>query len=435
MPLHLSLAAAPGLPPAAAAWAAAHAELVVDEEQCTSADLARWLHERLAAAASGPGPGQDDPEDAVPLTVGGLPLRALVPGTAPLVDGAVIVCGAAGPDSPRESRPGRPVLALAVTGGPDAGRIFGLRRGRHVLGRRSLDLGIDDPLLSRRHALLEVTGESVRLRDAGSANGLLVAGRRTGHTELASGTVVLAGSSRLRLLVGNEHLGAFTPDTDLAEPVEIRARPPEARGRTALLVAGLPLAAGLVLAVVTGMWFFLAFSTVSMAAAVIPYAAGRKQRQTWRTAVAAAAAADQERRNSAAPDAARLLYGLLEPAEVPGPGPCCHRATCGCGWAPRTSRQTLPCLAVPAARNRRRWRRPRSWSICRRPASLWSAAAAATWTGCSAAACCSWAGGPWTQRSGSSAAARRNGCRPVPGSYRASNLPPAGNCRPSSGAA
>ncbi|MFD1212675.1 FtsK/SpoIIIE domain-containing protein [Arthrobacter sp. GCM10027362] len=326
MTLHLSLAAAPGLAPAAAAWVAAHAELVVDDAHWNAAELARWLQENLAAAR---GPGTEGtadriPPGPVPLSVGGLPLHTLDPGTAPLLNGAVVVCGKV-PGRGR-ARPGRPILALAVTGGPDAGRIFALRRGRHVLGRRDCGLGIDDPLLSRHHAVLEVTGQAVRLRDDGSANGLSVGSARTGHTELDTGLTVLAGGSRLRLLAGSEPPGPFTPDEDLAHPVEIRARPPDTRGRMALLMAGLPLLAGLALAVATGMWFFLAFSAVSLAAAAIPYGAGRKQRRTWWEAVAAAAAADEQRRRCAAPDPARLLYGLLEPVEIPGrePGPPRH---------------------------------------------------------------------------------------------------------------
>ncbi|NKX50994.1 FHA domain-containing protein [Arthrobacter deserti] len=329
MILHLSLAAAPGLPPAAAAWVCAHAELVVDTERGGSPALAAWLRAQLAAAG-GTGPAGSAAlraAEPVPLAVAGRLLDTLEPGTAPLLDGAVIVCGDAGPGTAAEPRRTmRPLLALAVSGGPDAGRVFELRRGRHVLGRRNHGLGVDDPAPSRRHAVLEVTGPAVLLRDAGSANGLYVGGRRTSEADLASGTTIAAGNSRLRLVPGHEALPPYVPEAELAEPVPVRARPPRSGGRAALLAAGLPALAGLVLAVATGMWFFLAFGAMSLAAAAIPYTAGRKQRRAYRAAVAEAAAADGERRRCAAPDPARLLFGLLEPADTAesGPGPPRH---------------------------------------------------------------------------------------------------------------
>lgn len=323
MLLQLSLAAAPGLPEAAAAWVSSHSELVVDTGRCGAAELARWLRARLAEATRGAGAGGPLPARPVPLAVGGVPLETLEPGTAPLLDGAVIVCGAAGRRAPTAGvRPRRPLLALAVTGGPDAGRIFELQRGRNVLGRGSQGFSVADPLLSRRHALVEVTRNGVVLRDAGSANGFSLAGRQVRQAVVDTAATVVAGSSRLRLLAGNEPLPPRIPEADLARPVEIRSRPPDARGRLPLLLAALPLLAGLGLATATGMWFFLAFGAGSLAAAAIPYAAGRKHRRRYCAAVTEAAAADAERRRCAAPDPATLLYGLLDPAPPSsGPGP------------------------------------------------------------------------------------------------------------------
>ncbi|MCG2622720.1 FHA domain-containing protein [Arthrobacter sp. I2-34] len=322
MLLHLSLAAAPGLPAAAAAWVGKHSELVVDAGRCGTVDLADWLRARLAGAVRGEPDTHRLPGRPVPLAVHGVPLEALEPGTAPLLDGAVIVCGTASPGTPAaRGTPLRPLLALAANGGPDAGRILELRRGRQVLGRGPDGSGVADPRLSRRHAVLEVTGHAVVLRDNGSANGIRVDGRRVRQAVLDTGTTVLAGSSRFRLLAGNEPLPAWLPEADLARPVDLRSRPPDARARLALLLAGLPLLAGLALAAATGMWLFLAFGAGSLAAAVIPYAAGRKQRRAYRRAVAEAAAADGERRRGAGPDPATILSGLLEPAAPPASDP------------------------------------------------------------------------------------------------------------------
>ena len=128
---------------------------------------------------------------------------------------------------------------------------------------------------------------------------------------LAAGRPVWIGNSQLRLIVGSEPGEPFQPDADLAVPVPVAEKRPEPRTSMTLLLAGLPLIAGLALALLTGMWFFLAFSAMSLLAAAVPYAAGRRQRRRYRAAVAAAAEADARRRRLAAPDAAALTVSLL----------------------------------------------------------------------------------------------------------------------------
>ena len=198
-----------------------------------------------------------------------------------------------------------------MAAGPDAGRLFGLQRGSFTVGRHACALTIADPSLSRLHATLEVTDRHVLLRDAGSANGIVCGGKRTRQSVLAAGRPVWIGNSQLRLIVGSEPGEPFQPDADLAVPVPVAEKRPEPRTSMTLLLAGLPLIAGLALALLTGMWFFLAFSAMSLLAAAVPYAAGRRQRRRYRAAVAAAAEADARRRRLAAPDAAALTVSLL----------------------------------------------------------------------------------------------------------------------------
>ncbi len=89
-----------------------------------------------------------------------------------------------------------------------------------------------------------------------------------------------------------------------------------------LLAAALPLAIGIGLAVLTGMWIFLAFTAVSAVSVLVPVAAGRRQRRELRTAVAAAAREDRERRRRAAPSAGELSLGIAsaEPDPLRGSG-------------------------------------------------------------------------------------------------------------------
>ncbi|MGW6174608.1 FtsK/SpoIIIE domain-containing protein [Arthrobacter sp. NPDC055138] len=317
MALHLTLVAAPGIPAPAAAWIADHSHAVCGLEAGSSAaPLGDWLRGRLAGVA---------------FTVAGRSLASLTAGAHPLVDGAVVVCGPEDAVFPLRDAFPLPPLGLAVTAGPDAGRLFGLRRGSFTVGRHACALTIADPSLSRLHATLEVTDRCVLLRDAGSANGIVCAGKRAGQVVLAAGRPVWIGNSQLRLIVGSEPDEPFLPDADLAVPVPVAEKRPEPRTTMTLLLAGLPLIAGLVLALLTGMWFFLVFSAMSLLAAAVPYAAGRRQRSRYRAAVAAAAESDARRRQLAAPDAAALMVSLLRrgsPARIPnvhrpvrGPGP------------------------------------------------------------------------------------------------------------------
>ncbi|GLB66902.1 FtsK/SpoIIIE domain-containing protein [Arthrobacter mangrovi] len=305
MPLHLSVAASDNLPPSYARRAAELREIVADDESADASALAQWLLLQLGASA-----------DDVSLTVAGSRLQDLVPHQSPLVNGAVIICGLPvrhpeGPTTTTEADAGVPVLTLAVTGGPDAGKLLELARGEHVLGRDGATLVVEDPQLSRQHARITVDNRTIRVTDLGSANGLWARGRRVPAADLTSASGITAGSSPMALLLAVEPVQALTPDEDLGTPVQVAAPAPDPRGKLTLLLGGLPLVAGVALAVLTGMWFFLAFSAVSLLTAAIPYAAGSRKRRAFAAAVAAAAAADARRRMRAAPDPATLLYGRL----------------------------------------------------------------------------------------------------------------------------
>src|SRR4051812_2209269 len=92
------------------------------------------------------------------------------------------------------------VLALQVVGGPAAGRVLPLGRGRLTIGRApDNDLVLPDPGVSRRHAVLEISDSAIRVHDAGSANGTWLDGKRlTADDELLPvGSIVRLGDSLL----------------------------------------------------------------------------------------------------------------------------------------------------------------------------------------------------------------------------------------------
>src|SRR5512140_3268329 len=75
--------------------------------------------------------------------------------------------------------------------------------GEFVVGRSTeCQLSLDDPLVSRRHAVMRVRRDGVTVQDLGSRNGVLVNGVKiNGERELAAGDKVSIGSQDMVLNV------------------------------------------------------------------------------------------------------------------------------------------------------------------------------------------------------------------------------------------
>ena len=94
-----------------------------------------------------------------------------LPLSAPeLGHGALLGLGRPGPRTRAEARSS--ALELHVVGGPEAGRTLSLGQGSHLLGRGAeATIRLDDPDVSRRHAILHVGGGRLTVADLGSTNG------------------------------------------------------------------------------------------------------------------------------------------------------------------------------------------------------------------------------------------------------------------------
>ena len=79
-----------------------------------------------------------------------------------------------------------------------------LSEGQFAVGRNATcQLSLDDPLVSRRHALLTVTDDGVTIEDLQSRNGVLVNGKRIeGRVDIQVGDRILIGAQELTLLQG-----------------------------------------------------------------------------------------------------------------------------------------------------------------------------------------------------------------------------------------
>lgn len=110
-----------------------------------------------------------------------------------------------------------------------------LSPGELIVGRSaSCKLSLDDPLVSRRHAVFFVTSDGVSIDDLSSRNGVLVNGERIkGATPLAVGDRILIGAQELILRATGDGLGHETVSTEMLASVtadsSIESLPPVPR--------------------------------------------------------------------------------------------------------------------------------------------------------------------------------------------------------------
>lgn len=92
-------------------------------------------------------------------------------------------------------------LSLAVIAGPDSGKTFVVDRPRMVIGRAGSDIELSDAEISRAHAAVEVSDDSVTLFDLESTNGTYVAGERVDSSHLDNFGEFEIGGTTLMLIV------------------------------------------------------------------------------------------------------------------------------------------------------------------------------------------------------------------------------------------
>jgi pSer/pThr/pTyr-binding forkhead associated (FHA) protein len=85
-----------------------------------------------------------------------------------------------------------------------AGVRYEVNKDRFVVGRggRASDLSIDDPGISRQHALIEHAGGAYYLVDMGSTNGVEHEGERISKKEIAHGDRFRLGDHEIEFLFG-----------------------------------------------------------------------------------------------------------------------------------------------------------------------------------------------------------------------------------------
>ncbi|YCH08169.1 FtsK/SpoIIIE domain-containing protein [Arthrobacter sp. alpha11c] len=275
--------------------------------------------EELTITAFGGMPGSElqrqlqEARGVGPLSVAGEDLSALTVGHPPLVAGAVLVDGHC--PAEKSDSPATPLLLLAHTG-PGAGSVFALQRGYHHLGRGAVDIRIPDPGMSREHAVLEVSSTALSVTDTGSRNSVLVDGERVREKTVTSSSRIRCGNTTFTIVTSNSSTPGIHADAgrSVQVPLEVQRQTSSLNRWSVAVAAGLPLVAGVGLALATGMWMFLGFAAVSALSLLVPMISGRKGRREFRLAVATAALQDAERRRRCSPSAAEIIVATLAPA-------------------------------------------------------------------------------------------------------------------------
>ena len=122
---------------------------------------------------------------------------------------------------------------LLITAGPLVGRRFPVS-GDLVVGRTAADVTIDDPLISRRHAIIRTAESGLQIEDLGSLNGTWVNGERiTGIRKLLPGDLIGLGDTSITIeadpAVRHEPVTAIPGPIGLSElPYRATAQPERA---------------------------------------------------------------------------------------------------------------------------------------------------------------------------------------------------------------
>lgn len=158
-----------------------------------------------------------------------------------------------------------PAAVLRILSGPAAGTELPLRSGSNVIGRDpGADLVIDDALVSKRHARINVDA-GIEIIDLNSANGLMMGGEQVVRTALGPADVVLLGSTEVCVVPlsrpGTVHSAGSTVDVVRSPRVVPRyedktfsapkAPKPPARNRLPIIALVAPVLMGAILFAVT----------------------------------------------------------------------------------------------------------------------------------------------------------------------------------------
>jgi pSer/pThr/pTyr-binding forkhead associated (FHA) protein len=99
------------------------------------------------------------------------------------------------------SLPQNQAITLRALEGNEKGTVYPVTKPRLTIGRANADIVIQDPLSSRVHCSIEISDQSVLLRDLESTNGTYVDDQPIQTVELSNGSVFRIGGHSFRLAI------------------------------------------------------------------------------------------------------------------------------------------------------------------------------------------------------------------------------------------
>jgi len=127
-----------------------------------------------------------------------------------------------------------PPARLVMLTPPTPGAEFGLRDGMRIGRAEDLDIWVNHRSISREHAAVHVDGETIRVEDLGSANGLRLNGEDVKDGVLGSGDVLELGQVRFRFVAAGDH---YVFEADRTVQMDAVVAPEEPPSRTPLFAA------------------------------------------------------------------------------------------------------------------------------------------------------------------------------------------------------
>lgn len=183
------------------------------------------------------------------------------------------------------SLPAQNALFLQVIAGPDMGKRFSLHRNSAFrVGRTNGEIQIHDPLLDTESALVSMTPSGIFIIDDSEEYELKL------HEEVIWGSSVVE-------LVENTKCRHDVVHSDLFSPFSLDLPPRRPLFQQVAMIV-LPLLVGGVIAVITGMWFFLMMSIASSLMLGINLKSGHGQSKKYRRILDDGIAKDKARAHS-----------------------------------------------------------------------------------------------------------------------------------------
>lgn len=110
-----------------------------------------------------------------------------------------------------------PVATLNLVAGPGSPATFPLRHGTNLVGRdRSADVRLSDPLVSKRHAKVNIS-DMVQVIDDGSANGIVISGQTVDRAVLKPGDVATIGDTTFSVTLHTSSAASTAPTSTSIE--------------------------------------------------------------------------------------------------------------------------------------------------------------------------------------------------------------------------